>query len=88
MDNKELIGNLRDLAIRPWGRIHVSDNRVEIFLFFSDFAGRGFLDFPFDQSFSQIVATGISAGAAVGPRKHIFHFLDARVFLNMEEFCR
>ena len=66
----------------------IFDDWVVVLIFFACFARRDFLAFPFDEGFGHIMATSVSARAAVIVRKHVFHFFDARIFLDVEEFSR
>ena len=63
----------------------IFDDWVVVLVFFARFARRDFLAFPFDKGFGHIVTASVSARAAVIVRKHVFHFFDARIFLNVEE---
>ena len=63
----------------------IFDDWFVVLVFLARFAKRHFLALTLDEGFGHIVAAGISAGAAVIVREHILDFLDARIFLDMEE---
>ena len=72
------------VLIRMGGKI--SDDWVVVLVFLASFAKRDFLGGSVDEGFCHIVATSVSARAAIIVREHVFHFFDARIFLDVEEF--
>lgn len=64
----------------------IFDDWFVVLVFFAGFAKRHFLAGTGDEGFCHIVATSVSARAAIIVREHVFHFFDARIFLNVEEF--
>ena len=74
------------LPVFVWMGFEVFNDWVVVLVFLAGFAKRDFLGFTLNEGFCHIVATSVSASAAVIVREHVFHFLDARIFLDVEEF--